>query len=178
LKNQNKVLQISEKGAALSLFGFVASIPVSITATQGFFILGMLFWGVKILFEFRISNKEYRIRNMDGLKLAILLFFIAGIIASLNSLNPGESFFELRDFGFLFIIFFVSNHIRDEKHLKKLLRLLIGIYGLLRSTTQKGKKGGFFSPAGSYSPLPLSLHIPVEHGSGSLLLLWSSWVFR
>ncbi|MCH7761201.1 O-antigen ligase family protein, partial [candidate division TA06 bacterium] len=44
-----------------------------------------------------------------------------------TSLNPRESFFDLRDFGFLFIIYFVANHIRGEKRLKELLHLLIAI---------------------------------------------------
>jgi O-antigen ligase len=138
---KDKVIQITEKGAVLSLFGFVASIPVSITATQGFFILGMIFWGVKTAISFRRSansNSSFRqtgmsvlqIKKMDGVKWGVLLFILAGVVCSITSLNPGESFFELRDFGFLFIIFFVSNHIRDEKHLKKLLRLLIGITSL------------------------------------------------
>ena len=127
---KGKVLKITEKGIALSLFGFVASSPVSITATQGFFLLGMLLWIIKSIFS--IQNPVSRIqksafKQMDGLKWSILLFFLAGIVASLTSLNPRESFFDLRDFGFLFIIYFVANHIRGEKRLKELLHLLIAI---------------------------------------------------
>jgi len=132
---KDKVLLITDKGIALSLLGFVASLPVSITATQGFFLLGLLLWIVKSaisdqqsvfsILQSAIGNRQSAIKKMDGLKWGILLFFLAGILSTIFSMDPQQSLFELRNFVFLLIVYFVGNHVRGIGELKKLLHLLI-----------------------------------------------------
>jgi hypothetical protein len=119
IKTDNSFARWLERIAFIFLFLMFLSAPHSIAATQIAWLLGMLFWVIRLFVKPR--PKLIRI----PLDLALWAFFSWTVITSIFSYAPDISIGKLRGAALFLIFYFVINNLRHLRAVKFLAFALI-----------------------------------------------------
>ena len=102
--------------AFMMLFAF--SLPISIAVSQGALMLGLLAWGVKIVFEKKLNWER------TPVDYALLAFLAAGVMSALWGADRLNSLTGLRTFWTFLIIYVLYNNVHDFGRVKMLVSSL------------------------------------------------------
>lgn len=103
----------------IGLVLFALVLPISIAATQFFFILLMLVWLAKI-----IAGGGWKFKD-NFLNKPIIVLVLFTIISLFFSLDPLHSLKGLRQLSLVLIFFLIAHNVKDTKQVKKLLLFFI-----------------------------------------------------
>jgi O-antigen ligase len=123
----NPAVLILDKVIQFSLFTFVAFSMFSISVTQISFALGALAW----LFKAHLT-KSWKELKGTWVGIAILCFFLAGVLSITASVDLKNSLGLLKKLIQFVIFFWVANTVQDEKQRDLLVKLLT-IVGVVAS---------------------------------------------
>jgi len=121
-----------EKTLLFALGSFVVFSTFSITGTQVSLGLGLLIWMMKMLVERRWDVKGSKF------DIPFLLLIIIAVAATITSPRPAESFFNLRKFLLIPILYLFANNLTDANRLFRITDLFVGtsavvaVYGIIK----------------------------------------------
>ena len=103
----------------IGLILFALFLPISIAATQFFWIFLMLVWLVKI-----IASGNWKL-NANFMNKPILVFMLLTVISVFFSLDIRHSMRGLRSESLVILFFLIINNVKDKKQVKQLLLFFI-----------------------------------------------------